>query len=68
MKSNQNKQKQYPKKKKKKKTKFCAQRGLLGDKDAKTLVHKLVYLFIKYFALRSGKEHSGLTWHGLVGL
>ena len=34
----------------------------MGDKDAKTLVHTLVYLLGKYFALRSGEEHRGLTF------
>ena len=30
--------------------------GVLGDQDPKTLLHTLVFLFTKFFALRSGEE------------
>ena len=36
--------------------------GVLGDQDPKTLLHTLVFLFGKFFALRSGEEHRSLTF------
>ena len=35
-------------------------KGLLGEDDPRTLVNTLVYLFGKYFSLRSGEEHREL--------
>ena len=35
---------------------------LYGDNEPKTLVNTLVYLFGKFFALRSGEEHRSLTF------
>ena len=35
-------------------------KGLLGEDDPRTLVTTLVYLFGKYFSLRSGEEHREL--------
>ena len=32
-------------------------KGLFGEDDPRTLVNTLVYLFDKYFSLRSGEEH-----------
>ena len=40
-------------------------KGLLGDKDPKTLLYTLVFLFGKFFALRSGGEHRQLTFSQL---
>ena len=41
------------------------EKGLLGDKDPKTLLHTLVFLFGKFFVLRSGEEHRQLTFSQL---
>ena len=40
-------------------------KGVLGDKDPRTLLNTLVYLFGKFFALRSGEEHRNLTFSQL---
>ena len=40
-------------------------KGLLGDKDPKTLLYTLVFLFGKFFGLRSGEEHRQLTFSQL---
>jgi hypothetical protein len=37
-------------------------KGLLGDADPRTLLNTLVFLFGKFFALRSGEEHRNLTF------
>ena len=37
-------------------------KGVLGDSDPKTLLHTLVFLFGKFFALRSGEEYRNLTF------
>ena len=41
------------------------EKGVLGDQDPKTLLHTLVFLFGKFFALRSGEEHRSLTFEQL---
>ena len=40
-------------------------KGLLGEDDPRTLVNTLVYLFGKYFSLRSGEEHRELRFSQL---
>ena len=39
---------------------------MLGNKDPKTLLHTLVFLFGKFFALRSGEEHRNLAFEQLT--
>ena len=40
-------------------------KGLLGEDDPRTLANTLVYLFGKYFSLRSGEEHRELRFSQL---
>ena len=39
---------------------------MVGNRDPKTLLHTLVFLFGKFFALRSGEEHRNLTFEHLT--
>lgn len=41
------------------------EKGVFGDQDRKILLHTLVFLFGKCFALRSGEEHRNLTFEQL---
>ena len=41
------------------------EKGVLGDQDAKSLLHTLVFLFGKFFALKSGEEHRNLRFEQL---
>ncbi len=41
------------------------EKEVLGDQDPKSLLHTLVFLFGKFFALRSGEEHRSLTFEQL---